>query len=603
MNASAGSTASENRRPMILVVDDEEQQLANLAGFLTKTGFVPLLARSGIEALQHFATCDIDLILLDINMQGINGLQTLQHMRSAKPDHDIPIIFITGMFDDLELTSECVRQSGGLIVRKPYSLPILKAQIDSQLKLRWLARSERATRAQLQLQHEEMLHQSRLAHRLYQGIVHSGCLDSLNAKYLSSPHCLFGGDLLLATYTPSGRLRLMLGDATGHGLSAAIAAMPVADVFYSMSAKGFTVGELAIEVNERLRRMLPTGHFVAAAFLEIDHFNDVLHVWNGGIPNILLCRSGMAADQLESQHLPLGIVAGKELIPISQKLPLRHGDRIVLYSDGLIEATNAQGEPFGLHRLIAAVDGSFGDLFAAITDDLDQFQGDKRANDDISLLVYEYGEKKASHDNRICSRKHLLPANVLPWTLHFRLLPAQLKKSDILDPIIRTVMDSLGLYEHRENIFLILHELFSNALEHGLLELDSTIKDSLDGFSRYYEEREKRLARLESGSIDIEIGQSTQADGVVLSIAVEDSGSGFSHPVSGTSSDPGIHKTHGRGTMLLARICDEVRYDQQGHRCEARYVCRQNPPDWRCRFTPDNDATPCNGDASPLDSS
>ena len=66
---------------------------------------------------------------------------------------------------------------------------------------------------------------------------------SPNIRYLLSPYALFNGDLLLAACTPSGNMHLLLGDFTGHGLPAAVGAMPLAEVFYGMTAKGFGLAE------------------------------------------------------------------------------------------------------------------------------------------------------------------------------------------------------------------------------------------------------------------------------------------------------------------------------------------------------------------------
>ena len=77
-------------------------------------------------------------------------------------------------------------------------------------------------------------------------------------RYLRS---IFNGDLLLATRTPSGSMYVMLGDFTGHGLPAAIGAIPVAEVFYGMANKGFSIAAIVAETNRKLRAILPTEVF------------------------------------------------------------------------------------------------------------------------------------------------------------------------------------------------------------------------------------------------------------------------------------------------------------------------------------------------------
>ena len=76
------------------------------------------------------------------------------------------------------------------------------------------------------------------AKAVFDRVAHEGCLNAPNIQYRQSPYALFNGDLLLAAHTPSGDTHLLLADFTGHGLPAAIGAMPLAEVFYSMTAKG-----------------------------------------------------------------------------------------------------------------------------------------------------------------------------------------------------------------------------------------------------------------------------------------------------------------------------------------------------------------------------
>src|SRR5690606_40932182 len=82
---------------------------------------------------------------------------------------------------------------------------------------------------------EHLLREQHVAKAVFDKVAHSGCLDAPNIRYMQSPYALFNGDLLLAAYKPSGGMHVMLGDFTGHGLPAAIGAMPLAELFYGMT--------------------------------------------------------------------------------------------------------------------------------------------------------------------------------------------------------------------------------------------------------------------------------------------------------------------------------------------------------------------------------
>jgi len=80
-----------------------------------------------------------------------------------------------------------------------------------------------------------------------------------------------------------------------------------------------------------------------------------------------------------------------------------------------------------------------------------------------------------------------------------------LRQAAPLPPVLQLVTELQALNEHRERIYLIVAELFNNALEHGLLRLDSALKDSPQGFAEYYRLREQALAVLAEGWIEIEL--------------------------------------------------------------------------------------------------
>ena len=92
------------------------------------------------------------------------------------------------------------------------------------------------------------------------------------------PQALFNGDLLLAAHAPAGQMFVLLGDFTGHGLPAAIGAMPLAETFYGMAAKGYSSTDILREINAKLKQILPVEMFCCATLLDIDAKQGTLRV-------------------------------------------------------------------------------------------------------------------------------------------------------------------------------------------------------------------------------------------------------------------------------------------------------------------------------------
>ena len=128
-----------------------------------------------------------------------------------------------------------------------------------------------------------------------------------------------------------------------------------------------------------------------------------------------------------------------------------------------------------------------------------------------------------------------------------------------------------GLRDHKENIYLTVSELFCNALDWGVLGLDSRMKKDPEGFEKYFAARERALAALEDGRIKIDLEIFGQDQGGKLVVRVEDSGPGFDYqkamlkPADETSFG-------GRGIRLVRSFCKELVYQGRGNQVEAVYV-------------------------------
>ena len=117
---------------------------------------------------------------------------------------------------------------------------------------------------------------------------------------------------------------------------------------------------------------------------------------------------------------------------------------------------------------------------------------------------------------------------------------------------------------------MILSELYSNALEHGVLKLSSDKKSSSDGFSLYYEERERNLANLQNGYVKISVKVTSDHNNRALVLYVEDSGSGFdfqsvNYDISNTEL------LYNRGLALLDQLCSKLEFSKGGSAVAAHY--------------------------------
>ena len=145
-------------------------------------------------------------------------------------------------------------------------------------------------------------------------------------------------------------------------------------------------------------------------------------------------------------------------------------------------------------------------------------------------------------------------------------------KTDPVPLLINQIQELEGLKDQRRVIFTILSELYINALDHGVLNLDSALKAEPGGFTTYFTEREKRLQELSEGHITISIHSRLYPTGGEIIIRIEDSGSGFDYKsyISNIKMDSSIPS--GRGLMLTRELCKSLAYSEPGNKVEATYA-------------------------------
>ncbi|MBF0131818.1 MAG: fused response regulator/phosphatase [Magnetococcales bacterium] len=331
---------SSQRR--VLLVDDDAQSIRLLLEVLRPLDLDLLVATNGHTALEIIAQQTPDLVLLDIMMPDLNGYDVCRAIKMDVETRDIPIIFISAM-------SETEDESTGLklgavdYIAKPFHFDIVRSRVKTHLELRTAYR-------ELARMNQGLLDERRLIERVLANTRESEQFDRRSLATYVAPKETSMGDILLAAFRPDGTQHIMLGDFTGHGLTAAIGGPLVADLFYARTARNDSMETIVEETNAKLFRTLPEGMFMAAIFLEISPDRRRIILWNCGMREAYLFRGGRCQEKLPSTHFPRGLMQVSELSGV--ELDVCIDDKLYLYSDGLVEEMDAEKRMFGAERLL-----------------------------------------------------------------------------------------------------------------------------------------------------------------------------------------------------------------------------------------------------------
>jgi serine phosphatase RsbU (regulator of sigma subunit) len=244
---------------------------------------------------------------------------------------------------------------------------------------------------QVSLMRHSIEQELRAARRIQQALLPQGLpqLDGWQVSRYYRPAREVGGDFYDFFELEDGRMGLAVGDATGKGMPAALAASATGSMLRAVAQdSGYSAGEVLARVNKTLLARIPSNMFVTCFYAILDPTSASLSYANAG-HDLPYLRHGDDAEELRARGMPLGLMSGMSYE--EGEASLLQEDDVLFYSDGLVEAHDPEGEMFGFPRLHALVaehaeeERSLGDL---LMDELYSFVGDGwEQEDDITLLT------------------------------------------------------------------------------------------------------------------------------------------------------------------------------------------------------------------------
>ncbi len=389
---------SASQRGCVLVVETDAVSRNKLDSQLGALGFNTLLAGSGGEAVTLYDQNPVDMVIMDYVAPGTSARNMIEHIKADKDDQYVPVLFMVAHAHE-DILQECMAAGGDDFILKPFTPAILNIRLANLEQVR-----------DLRNLYDDMLHEQTVASRILTAALSTRGAVVHDMQVMSKSADIFSGDLVLTARNPDGDLLVLLADFTGHGLTAAIGVLPVADVFSAMADKGFNPQQILNNIHHKLLTLLPTGMFMAACLVKIN--KDLKHasIWNGGMPEVLLLdnRLGKIKYRIPSSHLPLGISCSADRSFVMEKIEINAGDQFIMYSDGLTDATNPDGAMFGTSRLDLLIEDSTSNqrVFTAIVDAFELFCDDENPADDVTLV------------NIPCNSSAMLPPRSLQDAIH-----------------------------------------------------------------------------------------------------------------------------------------------------------------------------------------
>lgn len=543
---------------LTLIVDDMESNRRLFSQFIESRGDNVLLATSGREAVELIKEHDVDMVLMDINMPDMDGYIAAKKIKEIRSNHYLPIIFISALSEE-DALEKALEAGGDDYVSKPVRFGILSSKIDAHARIRELNSEVKNINNELNVHNVRLSREHELVHHFFDQVRANNFYDDTVIKTVSLSMSTFNGDTTLVGRRPNGGITILLGDFTGHGLSAAVGTLPVSQIFFKMLEDNASyIGDIAKELNRQISLLLPVEMFFAASLIELSAKGDRLMIWHGGMPDAYLYdQTSNTIKTIKSEHLPLGVREKNKFDDAVQFFDVTDAHKLIVFTDGLTEAFNNKDIMINTDVYKDAIlNGE--DKIDSIVHQYKEYSNGVEQSDDVSII-----ELTCKPVNRLETEKERVDIKkTIPWQFKIHIKDEMLGR-DVVQNIIEMIGSSLVLKENKGVIYTLLMEMYTNALDHGVLGLDGKEKQSNEDFDRFYQDKDRLIKELSGAYINVEVSFDPNINEPVLKIEMSHNGSEFKVSENREATRDALH---GRGLELIDAISEDALYSDNG-RC------------------------------------
>ena len=370
----------------ILIIDDNEINREICAINLEEMRVPLYFAENGKVGLELALKITPDLILLDIMMPVMNGFEMLGRVKRDEVLSEIPVLMLSAK-SDTDSVVKALELGADDYLRKPFEAEEMVARVKTLLRSRYLEKQLKEDLVSGAAMQRKFLTDAKAATALLEQ-------SGLKTEIYNKPYGAISGDFYYTFPLPQSGTGIFLGDSCGHGLPAALISMRIIGFLQQIAKDNPTPSQILARLNNDLHGLLPSENFVAGSCLAF--FDNTCTMSNAAQPYPLLLSTDKGLGEIVLDGLPIGMIPDNTYQEHS--VELRPGDRLIIFTDGLIEANDWQEEFYGKKRLYScltthAETPSLQELKSTVLEDLLSFTKNAPFEDDQTIILFEKSQE------------------------------------------------------------------------------------------------------------------------------------------------------------------------------------------------------------------
>lgn len=330
--------ARPDRSPLVMVADDDRVTCQVIESALAQIGFRTHIAQDGQSALREIREHRPDLILLDVSLPDVSGIEVCRSLQTEPGLGQVPVIFISG-HDELAMKVAGFDAGGVDYITKPLAVREVIARVRTHIRLK------RAYESLAELQAQRI---QKLAAAQEAFMPRPGDIPEAHFRVSFTQILKAGGDFYDVIPVAGEVVDYVVADASGHDLGASFWTAALKTLLSEYANAVNSPRDVLHLVNGALLRILPQGIFFTMIYARLNRAAGRLQLVNAAHPPAMLLRRGSAAlEVLRGEGDVVG--AFHDAVFDCRELSVAPGDRLFLYSDGLIETPDCpEGGVVGL---------------------------------------------------------------------------------------------------------------------------------------------------------------------------------------------------------------------------------------------------------------
>lgn len=376
----------------ILIVDDDPSILYFLNEVLTREKHHVTKANDGADAIPLLNQLHFDLIISDLHMKQVNGIEVLRQVKAIDPEQEV--LILTG-YGTVHSAVKAMKNGAFDYLTKPLNIEELRLKVRQALEHREIRLKVEAQEKELRAHQEMIARDLKLAETIQQTLLPKSVeKQNIGIHVWHRPIIGIGGDFADIYLNGDDQIYLTMVDVTGHGISAALLVNRVCSEIRKLVREKLSPAQIVFNLNNFIFDSFQrTGMFLTAFSCQLDLDQSRLLYSGCAHPPILLWQNQKQQTRvLSSQNSIIGFQKNRYNIFAEDTLTLQSGDRLLIYTDGIVETENSENQKFGINGIKKAFETSI--HHPAHTSDkiiinaMDEFR-QKPIRDDIYLMIAE----------------------------------------------------------------------------------------------------------------------------------------------------------------------------------------------------------------------